>query len=62
MRTQQEPSCADCYFQKAGLCALKPERPCPTFRSHGARLRPPRQAVLVATTRGLGADRPAYSL
>ena len=26
-------SCADCYFHKAGLCALVLESPCPTFRS-----------------------------
>ena len=26
-------SCADCYFHKAGLCALLLESPCPTFRS-----------------------------
>ena len=25
-------TCEDCYFRKAGLCALVLERPCPTFR------------------------------
>jgi hypothetical protein len=41
-------TCEDCYFRKAGLCALILERPCPTFRAfnRGA-LAPPRQAPLV---------------
>ncbi len=26
-------SCEDCYFHKAGLCALVLESPCPTFRN-----------------------------
>ena len=26
-------TCEDCYFRKAGLCALVLERPCPTFRA-----------------------------
>jgi hypothetical protein len=25
-------TCENCYFRKAGLCALVLERPCPTFR------------------------------
>jgi hypothetical protein len=43
-----EVTCQDCYFQKAGLCALVLERPCPTFRlaERGA-LAPPRQPQLV---------------
>jgi hypothetical protein len=42
-------TCEDCYFRKAGLCALSLERPCPTFRAfnRGA-LTPPQQAQLVA--------------
>jgi hypothetical protein len=43
-------SCSDCYFRRAGLCALVGETPCPTFRavSRGAlALNPPRQARLV---------------
>ena len=42
-------TCADCYFRRAGLCALPTEIPCPTFRAyaHGA-LAPSRQAPLVA--------------
>lgn len=41
-------TCEDCYFRRAGLCALVLEKPCPTFRAHtkGA-LSPPRQAPLV---------------
>jgi hypothetical protein len=27
-------TCDDCYFRCAGLCALKLETPCPTFRHH----------------------------
>jgi hypothetical protein len=43
-----EVTCQDCYFHKAGLCALLLERPCPTFR-HAERgvLDPPRQPQLV---------------
>jgi hypothetical protein len=41
-------SCADCYFRRAGLCALAGDRPCPTFRAADpGRLEPPRQAPLV---------------
>jgi len=25
-------TCDDCYFRQAALCALSPDRPCPTFR------------------------------
>jgi hypothetical protein len=41
-------TCDDCYFRRAGLCALSPETPCPTFRaeSRGALMRP-RQPQLV---------------
>jgi hypothetical protein len=42
------PTCNDCYFRRAGLCALPGDTPCPTFRAAqvGA-LVPPRQARLV---------------
>jgi hypothetical protein len=42
-------TCADCYFRRAGLCALPTEVPCPTFRSvaRGA-LAPSQQARLIA--------------
>jgi hypothetical protein len=31
---QPEATCDDCYFRRAGLCALNPSSPCPTFRLH----------------------------
>ena len=41
-------TCGDCYFQRAGLCALSLESPCPTFRAHSrGTLVPPRQPRLV---------------
>lgn len=41
-------SCDDCYFRRAGLCALTLEEPCPTFRLHSrGSLVPPRQPRLV---------------
>ena len=43
-----KPTCEDCYFQRAGLCALSLESPCPTFRAHNrGSLVPPRQPRLV---------------
>ena len=27
-------TCAECYFRRAGLCALPTDTPCPTFRAH----------------------------
>jgi hypothetical protein len=42
-------TCEDCYFRRAGLCALSLERPCPTFRpaTKAGDLLPLRQAPLV---------------
>jgi len=41
-------TCNDCYFRRAGLCALPGDATCPTFRAaHGGELVPPRQARLV---------------
>jgi hypothetical protein len=41
-------SCDDCYFRRAGLCALIVDTPCPTFRLHSrGALVPPRQPRLV---------------
>lgn len=34
------PTCADCYFRRNGLCAMTPERICPTFRAATLTLRP----------------------
>jgi len=43
-------TCDDCYFRRNGLCAMTPERPCPTFRAAARVLRPPRQPRLVPLT------------
>jgi hypothetical protein len=41
-------TCDDCYFRRAGLCALPGDTPCPTFRAHRRDgLAPPPQARLV---------------
>ena len=41
-------SCDDCYFKRAGLCALPGDTPCPTFRPYRAGvLKPPPQAALI---------------
>ena len=41
-------SCADCYFRRAGLCALPGDKPCPTFRVGACgTLVPPPQPRLV---------------
>jgi hypothetical protein len=43
-----QPTCSDCYFHRAGLCALSLEAPCPTFRLHSrGALVPPRQPRLL---------------
>ena len=45
-RTQAK--CSDCYFRRAGLCALPGDNPCPTFRvATAGALEPPRQPSLV---------------
>ena len=45
---RKQLTCDDCYFRRAGLCALPTDAPCPTFRlnSRGS-LVPPRQPRLV---------------
>jgi hypothetical protein len=41
-------TCTDCYFRRAGLCALPGDTPCPTFRlATAGALEPPRQPRLV---------------
>ncbi len=48
MSKKQLVTCNDCYFRRAGLCALPGETPCPTFRMHATgTLAPPRQPRLV---------------
>jgi hypothetical protein len=48
MSKAAKPTCGDCYFHQASLCALVLAEPCPTFRlqSRGS-LVPPRQPPLV---------------
>jgi hypothetical protein len=48
MSKKSQLSCNDCYFGQSGLCALRLDAPCPTFRvaAQGA-LTPPRQARLI---------------
>jgi hypothetical protein len=48
MSKRTDATCKDCYFRRAGLCALPGDSPCPTFRlaADGA-LEPPRQPRLV---------------
>jgi hypothetical protein len=52
----KSPTCQDCYFRRNGLCALNPERPCPTFRAAGRTLEPPRQPQLVPRAPALNAS------
>jgi hypothetical protein len=47
MTRQHALTCDDCYFRRNGLCAMTPERPCPTFRAAARTLQPPRQPRLV---------------
>jgi hypothetical protein len=48
MSKRAKASCNDCYFRRAGLCALPGETPCPTFRlSAGTSMAPPQQPRLV---------------
>ena len=48
MSKRSKVTCDDCYFRRAGLCALSPEAPCPTFRADmRGRLAAPRQPRLV---------------
>lgn len=52
MSDRSESTCSDCYFRRAGLCALPGETVCPTFRAavRTAGLQPPRQPRLVPRT------------
>jgi hypothetical protein len=48
MSKRVKATCDDCYFRRAGLCALSPESPCPTFRADiRGRVAPPLQPRLV---------------
>jgi hypothetical protein len=53
-------TCDDCYFRRAGLCALFPDSPCPTFRAESrGSLMPPRQPRLIPRSLGEIAAREA---
>jgi len=48
MAKSAQVTCADCYFRRAGLCALRTETTCPTFRAYArGALAPSQQAPLV---------------
>jgi len=48
MSKRAKATCSDCYFRRAGLCALPGENVCPTFRACTAgRMAPPEQPRLV---------------
>jgi hypothetical protein len=48
MSKRNEATCSDCYFRRAGLCALPGEETCPTFRAFAkGALKPPPQPRLV---------------
>ena len=51
MSKRHESTCNECYFRRAGLCALPGETTCPTFRVHSVgKLAPPPQPRLVPRT------------
>jgi hypothetical protein len=51
MSKRPNATCSDCYFRRAGLCALPGETACPTFRaSKAGALAPPPQPQLVPRT------------
>jgi hypothetical protein len=48
MSKRTQLSCDDCYFRQSGLCALRVDAPCPTFRlASSGSLTPPGQAPLI---------------
>lgn len=53
-------TCDDCYFRRSGLCALRVDCICPTFRpvSKSGSLVPPKHPVLVLLPQGLGVHAP----
>lgn len=51
MGKRQHATCNECYFRRAGLCALPGETICPTFRLDSVgKLAPPPQPRLVPRT------------
>ena len=48
MSKRPQATCGECYFRRAGLCALPGETVCPTFRVDAVgKLAPPPQPRLV---------------
>jgi hypothetical protein len=48
MSKKTHVTCEDCYFRRAGLCALQVDAVCPTFRLHSrGTMVTPRQPRLV---------------
>jgi hypothetical protein len=60
---RSEVTCDDCFFRKAGLCALLLDAPCPTFR-HAERgvLTAPLQPRLVPRPVSAFAREPAAAM
>jgi hypothetical protein len=60
MSKSNKATCKDCYFRRAGLCALPGDTPCPTFRAatRGI-LVPPPQPPLVPRPLSAFAVQPA---
>jgi hypothetical protein len=49
-RSKKRVSCEDCYFRQNGLCALKLDGPCVTYRPAERGLAPERQLAFVFRT------------
>jgi hypothetical protein len=52
-KTKKNVTCDDCFFRKQGLCALKLDGPCCTFRPAERGLAPERQLAFVFRTERL---------
>jgi hypothetical protein len=63
MSKRTDVSCNDCYFRRAGLCALPGETVCPTFRLavKSGTLDPPRQAPLIQRPQLVSQPAAAYA-
>jgi hypothetical protein len=48
--TPKKITCDDCFFRQRGLCALKTDGPCCTFRPAERGLKPERQLSFVFRT------------
>ena len=46
-KTKKQVTCEDCFFRQRGLCALKLDGPCCTFRPAERGLKPERQLAFV---------------